>query len=149
MKKILFLCFIAALFCASAYSQILEPVKWSYSVKKMNATEATVYIRATIDKGWHLYSQLAREGGPTPTKFTFTTSKSFEKVGKVIEPKPITMFEPAFMMEISYFETTAIFQQKIKLKDPNPVIAGKVEFMACNDSMCMPPTTVNFNIKVK
>lgn len=149
MRKTIFLCCFALLLTASAYSQILEPVKWSYSVKKTSAATATIFIKATIDKGWHLYSQVARTGGPTPTAFTFQVSKGFELTGKTIEQKPITMFEPVFFMEIGYFENTAIFQQKLKLKGKNVTVKGKVEYMACNDKMCLPPTEREFNIHIK
>ncbi|WP_442591240.1 protein-disulfide reductase DsbD domain-containing protein [Pedobacter sp. AW31-3R] len=149
MRKIIFLCCIAVLFTVSAYSQILEPVKWSYSVKRTSASTATVFIKATIDKGWHLYSQVARTGGPTPTAFSFQSSKVFDLIGKTIEPKPITMFEPVFFMEIGYFESTAIFRQKVKLKGKNVTVKGKVEYMACNDKMCLPPTEREFSIHIK
>ncbi|EDM36503.1 putative exported cytochrome C biogenesis-related protein [Pedobacter sp. BAL39] len=149
MKKTIFLCCIAVLFTASAYSQILEPVTWSYSVKKTSVSTANVFIKATIDKGWHLYSQVARAGGPTPTVFSFRSSKVFDLVGKTIEPKPITMFEPVFFMEIGYFENTAIFQQKVKLKGKNVTVNVKVEYMACNDKMCLPPTEREFSIRIK
>lgn len=149
MRKILFLWCISMVYISNAHSQILEPVKWSYSVKKTSGTTAIIYIKATIDKGWHLYSQTPSDGGPTATQFTFFTSKSFSKIGKTIEPKPITKFEPAFFMEISYFENSVIFQQKVMLLAKDVVIKCNVEFMACNDKKCLPPSVKEFSVPVK
>jgi hypothetical protein len=70
-------------------------------------------IRDTIDSGWYIYSQTVSDGGPIKTSFTFKPAKSFSLVGKPIEPKPITKFEKTFDMNVSYFEKTVTFQQKI------------------------------------
>jgi len=149
MRKTLLMCGLAMLMSIGAFSQIIEPVKWSYSSKRTSATTATVYIKAIIDKGWHLYSQIPSDGGPTPTTFTFAPSKTFDRIGKTIEIKPITKFEPVFFTEVSYFENTAIFQQKVKLKGNGAVVKGKIEFMACNDKMCLPTSEREFSIKIK
>jgi hypothetical protein len=84
--KISFLTLIAALFSITAYAQILNPISWSYASKKTSATEATVFIKATIDDRWHLYSQFVKEGGPVKTTFTFPTSADYILVGKTVEP---------------------------------------------------------------
>lgn len=132
-----------------AFAQLEEPVTWAYSAKKTSATEATVYIKASIEEGWHLYSQTVKPGGPSQTIFTFSPSKDFTLIGKTIEPKPINKFEKVFNMDIAYFEDKVIFQQKIKLKKGATTVKGKVEFMVCNDKQCMPPTEVEFSIPVK
>jgi len=147
MKNLLL--FAAGLFLSlSASSQILKPVKWSYAAKKTSATEATLFIKATIEDGWHIYSQNMADGGPVKTTFTFPTSKVYKLVGKTIEPKPITKFEKSFEMNVSYFEKSAIFQQKIKLIGKNPTVKGSLEFMVCDDQQCLPPETVEFSIPV-
>lgn len=143
------LVFVAGLLSTfSANSQILKPVKWSYAAKKTSPTEATVFIKATIDAGWHVYAQSVPEGGPLKATFTFTPSKSFELNGDVAEPKPITKFEKFFDMNVSYFEKEVIFQQKITLNGKTTV-KGEVEFMACSNQQCLPPETVAFSIPVK
>ncbi|MCZ4244178.1 protein-disulfide reductase DsbD N-terminal domain-containing protein [Pedobacter punctiformis] len=149
MKRSIILCCIVTLFNFSAYSQILKPVTWSYAAKRNGPTEATLYFKATIDKGWHLYSQLIKDGGPVKTTFSFVDSKDFSLLGKTTEPKPITRNEPNFKMEVSYFENSVIFQQKVKLKGKNITVKGNVEFMVCNDKQCLPPEQVDFNIPVK
>jgi hypothetical protein len=130
-------------------AQILNPVRWSYGAKKLNATEAVVFIKATIDAGWHLYSQHVAEGGPVKTTFTFPASKDYTLNGATQEPKPIVRMESAFNMQVAYFERSVIFQQKIKLKKQQTTVKGSVEYMTCNDEKCLPPDTQSFSIPIK
>jgi hypothetical protein len=149
MKKLL-LVLMAVLFTTAAFAQIETPVKWSYTAKKLNATEAVVFVKATIDEGWHIYSQNVKPGGPVATTFTFAPSKAYTLVGKTAEPKAITQYESAFKMNVSYFENSVIFQQRVKLKSAGATtVNGKVEFMTCNDRKCLPPDEVEFSIPVK
>lgn len=148
MKKYFFI--LLVLFVAgTTQAQILEPVKWSYASKRISNTEAVVLIKATLDKGWHVYSQNVPDGGPVATSISFAPSKSFTLVGKTIEPKPITKFEKVFKMNVSYFDNSVVFQQRIKIKAGQPLVKGTVEFMACNDEQCLPPDEVSFSIPVK
>ncbi|HKG07555.1 MAG TPA: protein-disulfide reductase DsbD N-terminal domain-containing protein [Pedobacter sp.] len=147
--KNLILSALCLLFSLTASSQILKPVKWSYAAKKTAKNEATLYIKATIDNGWHIYSQNMADGGPVKTAFTFPVSKAYKLVGKTVEPKPITKFEKTFDMNVGYFEKSVIFQQKIKYTAANPTVKGSLEFMVCDDQQCLPPETVEFSIPVK
>lgn len=125
-------------------AQILKPVKWAYAAKRINKTEAMVMIRATVDNGWHIYSQNVADGGPVRTTFTFPAGKRYRLVGKIIEPKPVTKYEKAFGMNVSYFEHSVVFQQRIKLTSAGPVtVKGALEYMTCNDEKCLPPITSN------
>lgn len=146
MKK-LFLAVVALVISYSASAQIEDPVTWSYAAKKVSATEAIVYLKATMDKNWHIYSQTVKEGGPVKTAFTFTPSKEYMLVGKTIEPTPITKYEKVFSMNVGYFENTVVFQQRVKLKSAKAkAVTGKLEYMTCNDSKCLPPEEVKFSI---
>lgn len=130
-----------------AYAQIEAPVKWSYAAKRISSTEAVVFLRATIQDGWHIYSLDVKDGGPIKTSFTFAPSKEYSLDGKATEPTPVTRFEKAFSMNVSYFEKTVTFQQKIKLKSANvSVIKGQLEYMTCNDKKCLPPEDLDFSI---
>jgi DsbC/DsbD-like thiol-disulfide interchange protein len=140
---------IAISFAAGAHAQILTPVKWSYAAKKTGNTEAVVFIKATIDAGWHIYSQNVKDGGPIKTAFTFPESKQYSLIGKTTEPVPVTKFEKAFGMNVSYFEHSVIFQQKIKLKAAQATVKGKLEYMTCNDQKCLPPEDLDFTVEVK
>lgn len=149
MKKNLFLTLSALIFSISAYSQILNPVKWSYAAKKLNSKEAMIYLKATIEPGWHLYSQHVGDGGPVATTFTFDKSKTYALVGKASEPKPISKFEPSFKMDVKFFEGSPVFQQKVKLTGKTATVKGRVEYMVCDDHQCLPPTEVEFTVAVK
>ncbi len=88
--------------------------------------------------------------GPIPTSFHFTKTTNYDLVGKTSESKLIKKFEPLFNVELNFFEHEAIFTQKIKIKcDKSFEVKGNLEFMVCNESQCLPPTTVNFNFKVE
>jgi thiol:disulfide interchange protein DsbD len=149
MKKITTIVTVLILLALQGKSQILQPVKWSYAAKKTSATEAVVFIKATIDAGWHVYSQFIKEGGPVKTTISFNPSKSFELVGKTTEPKPSIRMEKVFDMEVGFFENSVIFQQKIKLKVKQVTVSGKLEYMTCNDQKCLPPDNIDFSIPVK
>ncbi|QEM13560.1 protein-disulfide reductase DsbD domain-containing protein [Mucilaginibacter rubeus] len=146
MKKLLVLV-TALIISVGAYAQIESPVRWSYAAKKMNDKEAIVYLRATIQNGWHIYSQTVKDGGPIKTSFEFTPSKLYAPVGKTSEPTPISKYEKSFSMNVSYFEKEVVFSQKISLKSPKATaVTGKLTFMTCNDMKCLPPEDVEFNI---
>jgi len=148
MKKLLLI--IAVMFAGrSAFAQIESRVNWAYAAKKVSATEAVVYLKATIDEGWHIYSLNVKDGGPIKTSFKFTPSKEFTLVGKTTEPaNAVTKFEKTFGMNVSYFEDAVIFSQKIKLKGKKASVKGTLEYMTCNDQKCLPPETVAFAVNV-
>lgn len=148
MKKVL-LMMVALFFTVVAFAQIEEPVRWSYAAKKVSATEAVVLVKATIEPGWHIYSQNIKDGGPIATTLTFAPAKEYTLSGKPAEPKAITKYEDVFKMNVSYFENSVVFQQKIKLKAGAATVKGKVEFMTCNDRKCLPPDEVEFSVQVK
>lgn len=127
----------------------MQPVHWAYAAKKTSAKEAVVFFKATIDDGWHIYSQFIKDGGPVKTTISFSRSKEYVLVGPTIEPKPITRIEKVFNMEVGFFEKTVIFQQKIKLKSGQTTVNGKLEYMTCNDQKCLPPDDIDFSIPVK
>src|SRR6478735_12099779 len=109
MKR-LFLAVIALVLSVGAKAQVESHVRWAYAAKKTSPTEAVVLIKATIDQGWHIYSQNVKEGGPVKTSFAFDPSKDYVLLGKPSEPKPITKFEKVFGMNVGYFENSVVFQ---------------------------------------
>ncbi|MGB3948841.1 MAG: cytochrome c biogenesis protein CcdA [Bacteroidia bacterium] len=131
-------------------AQILAPVKWDFKTKKLNDCEYELVFNANIDKTWHLYGQKSYgDEGPIPTSFKFTKNDSYKLVGNVTESKLIKKFEPVWNFELQFFENQAVFTQKVKLKTDKKIdIKGEVEFMVCNESQCLPPTTVEFNFNV-
>ncbi|TVZ25208.1 thiol:disulfide interchange protein DsbD [Gillisia sp. Hel_I_86] len=129
--------------------QIEEPITWDSHLEKENDSIYKLKFTAKLDKGWHLYSQDVEEGGPIATNFTFNNSgATYELVGETSEPNVPTYYDEVFGMEIKYFEDKAEFFQTIKVIDPNAIIEVEVEFMVCDDTMCLPPDTVPFQISV-
>lgn len=148
MKHIFYLFILLAINFGNA--QILEPVKWSTSVVKISNTEAELVATATIDKGWHLYSQNVPEGGPIATTFTFKSNESYLKKGNTKEEDGHTINDPIFEMKITYFENQASFRQTIKLKNKKAfAVNAVVEFMVCDDSRCLPPTEIDLVYKIQ
>ena len=149
MKRITLIFSLLFFTSLGAFAQLDDTVSWSYVAKKTSATEATVYVKATIEDGWHLYSQNVKPGGPNKTIFTFAKSKNYTLVGATTEPKPISKFEKVFNMNVPYFADEVVFQQKVKLNKGAKSVKGKVEFMVCNNSKCLPPSEVEFNVPIK
>ena len=127
-----------------------NPVKWSTAVEKISDKEYILKAKATIQSGWHLYGQYIEEGGPSRTAFTFKKpNKNFELIGKTTEEKGHEVVDKIFDMKIKYFEDKALFTQKIKFTSDNiSNIEGEVEFMVCDDSNCLPPTSEELAFKI-
>ena len=139
MKKI-YLFLLLAISLASVQSQILDPVKWSTSVKKISETEYDLIAKATIEDKWHLYSQEVPPDGPLPTLFTFEKNAAYKAVGKIKESKRVTEHDPVFDMVITFFANTATFTKRIQLTgNKGTTVKGEVEFMVCDDTRCLPP----------
>ena len=148
MKKIIF--FVAFLFASAAsFGQILKPVKWSYASKRVSDKEAVLFFKATINDGWHIYSQTVPKNGPQSTSFSFHSSKAYHLNGKVQAAKPIVKHDPTFDMEVGYYEKAVVFQQKVKLTSNAPTVKGTLTYMVCNDKQCLPPEEVAFSIPIK
>lgn len=129
----------------AATAQILQPVKWSFKTDKISENEVELQFIADIDEGWHVYSTEIPEGGPIPTSFNFEEDERFELSGELSTPEPIVKFDKAFEMTLEYFGEKALFSQRVKLNTGDPfVIKGELEFMACDDSRCLPPDYVEF-----
>jgi len=140
--------FVASLL--SVHAQIYDPVSWSFETKKISDTEVDLIVKASIEKGWHIYSmQIPSEVGPVPTTIKFKVTNDFELVGATKEGKYVTKHDPNFDMELSFHEKTAVFTQKIKLKTNQSFkIKGTLESMVCNDEMCLPPEEIDLNFSI-
>ena len=149
MKKISAL-LISLLWALQGFSQAHNPVTWQASYKTLSASEGEIIITAKIEKGWHTYSQRATTDGPIPTSFTFTPSGKYKLVGKTEESDAHEEFVKAFEANIFVFTDKAEFRQKIKLSGKAGFdIPVKLEYMSCNDMMCLPPKIVDLNVKVQ
>ena len=142
-----FLTFVfAILLSGMAWSQVLEPVKWSFSSEKTGDNEAVLVFTAEIEEHWHLYSQDIPMAPPATTFFFEGDTTLYELVGIVTESEAIEEFDPNFDMVLKYFADKATFQQKIRLLTDEPVkVKGFLNYMCCDDTRCLPPEDVEFD----
>ena len=126
-------------------AQIKDPVKFKTELTPLSDTEAEVVFTAAIDKGWHVYSTDLGDGGPISATFNVDNKSGVELVGK-LKPvgKEVATFDKLFEMKVRYFENTAKFVQKVKLTGGAYAIEGYLEYGACDDESCLPPTQVPF-----
>jgi cytochrome c biogenesis protein CcdA len=124
-----------------------QAVTWSTSYE--NTDEHTIItVHAEIAEGWHLYSQNLDEGGPIPTSFVLEDDSSFTTVGGWAEGEPHVEFDPNFDMDLAYFSDAADFTIKLLPTEEEFTVKGELEFMVCNDEMCLPPTYEDFSVRV-
>lgn len=149
MKKILF-SLIVSFLAFAAYAQIQEPVKFKTELKNVSATEVEIVFTASIEQGWHVYSTDLGDGGPISATFNTDKLTGAQLDGK-LRPvgKEIASFDKLFEMDVRYFEHTAQFVQKLKLTGGDYQVTGYMEYGACNDENCLPPTQVEFSFSGK
>lgn len=124
-----------------------NPVSWSFGTKETATGKTVVTLQATCEEGWHLYAlTLPREDGPFPTVITVAPSSAY-KAGAVVEPPPVEFEDPNFQMLVRYHGHTTEFIIPIeRLAKTAFNVEGSVEYMCCNDKMCLPPVTVKFSV---
>ena len=149
MKKGLTLLILWGLTLA-ANAQMVDPVKFSSKLEMLKGDEAQIVFSAKIDAGWHVYSTDLGNDGPISATFTATKLEGAKLVGKLTpRGNEVSKFDNMFGMKLRYFEGTATFIQKIKFVKPEYEISGYLEYGACNDETCMPPSEVEFHGKGK
>ena len=145
-KRLLYCWLLSVILTLPALAQIQEPIKFKTEWKQNSDTEAEIVFNATIDKGWHVYSTELGDGGPISATFNIDKIEGAETVGKLTPVgNEINEIDPIFGMKVRYFKDKATFIQKIKITDGNYNIKGYLEYGACNDENCLPPTSVDFN----
>ena len=144
-KKILFLIVMVGISLAS-FSQISDPVNWSFELKKTSETTADIKIIASIEDGWHIYGLSIPKDGPSPTTIVFEKIENAQKTGEFQAPSKLEkLFSSEFNMEINWYSENAVFIQKIKFSDASKVkVSGYVKFMTCDDKSCLPPSKRQF-----
>ena len=132
------------LFALIANAQMLNPVKFSTQLKTNKTAEAEIVFSGKIDAGWHVYSTNLGSDGPISATFNVTKLDGVELVGKLTpRGKEIAQYDKLFEMKLRYFEGSVQFVQKVKFTKPNYTIDAYLEYGACNDQNCMPPTSVS------
>ena len=144
MKKLISSLLLSFVVCV-LQAQIKDPVKFKTEFNTLSDTEAKIVFTAAIDKGWHVYSTELGDGGPISATFNVDKTSGIELLGK-LKPvgKEVATFDKLFEMKVRYFENTAKFIQKVKLTGGAYEIEGYLEYGACDDESCLPPTEVPF-----
>jgi hypothetical protein len=147
-KSILFA--MAVLTGTLAMAQSSKQVNWTTSSKKIAEKTYEIHMTASIGGGFHMYSQNVGGDGPIATSFTFTKSPLLDIEGNPKEAgRMIKKYEEAWKHDVNYYENSVEFVQVVKLKsNVKTNVAGKVEFMVCNDHECLPPSTVDIKVNV-
>ena len=144
MKKLISSLLLSFVVCV-LQAQLKDPVKFKTEFNTLSDTEAEIVFTAAIDKGWHVYSTELGDGGPISATFNVDKTSGIELLGK-LKPvgKEVATFDKLFEMKVRYFENTAKFIQKVKLTGGAYEIEGYLEYGACDDESCLPPTEVPF-----
>jgi hypothetical protein len=150
MKKLIAILSLL-IFISGASAQILRPVKWTTEYKKTADCEYEIILKATIDKGWHLYSSvLDPDIGPVPTTVEMKTDANSSLISKLSESTPIKEIEAVWdNKEVLFFANSAWFKRKVKLKNGNAsTITLNVNWIVCNDGTCLPPDDKELTITI-
>lgn len=148
MKK-LYLSLALAIATLTLFAQSNKAVNWTFEAKKLTDNSYEVHMVANVSGNYHIYAQNAGEG-PVSTSFDFTKNPLLAFDGKVKEVGQLKkVHEEAFGSDVKYYEKKVEFVQVVKVKGKAKTsLAGKVEFMVCNDKECLPPSTVNFKVAI-
>ena len=150
MKPTIYFLFGLFLLPMQSWAQAQSPVQWKWSAKQIEDCEYEITFEATIEEGWHLYSAYLPKGdGPIGTTFAFENKDSYTTFGPLTETKPHQEYDPNFLIDVSFHEKQATFNQKARLNGESATISGELTFMVCNDKMCLPPEYVPFSIDIK
>lgn len=145
MKRSILLLLVLSFFSA-VNAQILNPVIFNYSVVKKGNDLYELRVKATLEPKWHIYSVNNPDGGAQATEIKINDGKVVGTVKEIGKLK--TTFEKVFGINQNYFESTVDFVQLVKLKPGEKKITGTVNYMVCNDRLCLPPKEIEFKVKM-
>ena len=150
MKKV-FIFLAAVLITGIASAQLANPVSWAFASKKLSDNVYEVQMVATIQPGWHLYSQTQpKDAIAQPTSFSFNKNPLVELEGKITETGKLEKFKDDELgVSANQYSKLVVFSQKVKLKGKaKTAITGKLSFQTCDDKKCLPPKTINFTVGI-
>ena len=150
MKKIIL--FLSIAFVAISAKAQLNPVMWTFTAQKIADKTYEIHMNATIQNGWHLYSQIQPEDAiANPTGFTLNSNPLIILDGKIKEIGTVEKYHDVKLgVSANQFSNKVDFVQKVKLKAKAKTnITGSVEYQTCDDKKCLPPKTVNFSIAIQ
>ena len=133
---------------STANAEIFDPVSWQFSQTKISENKVELQFTASIDEGWHLYSQDIEESPPATT-FSFIINGDTSII-MVEEPESIQEYDPNFDMILKYFKDEVVFKYNIDISNlKNHTIDGYIDFMLCDEAQCLPPDYIEFSFEVK
>lgn len=149
MKKLLTI-LIGLTAVLTAAAQMQDPIHFHSELKRISDTEAELLFQATIDAGWHVYSTGLGNNGPISATFHADRMEGAQTVGALkARGKEVKQFDKMFGMEVRYFEQAVTFVQKIRFTQPRYDISCYVEYGACSDQMCLPPSSAELKTSGK
>ena len=120
-------------------------VKFTASMKQTAPDEITISFSGVINKGWHVYAPEEKHG-PTAASINIDKIEGARLEGGLKANKPVTKkYEEVWKGEVAFYEDNVVFTQKVKLTGKEYKIEGYFEYGACNDELCMPPSSVDFS----
>lgn len=149
-KSVILTCFVFIASLVSVKAQIVDPVHFTTKLNVISETEAEIVFNATIDEGWHVYSTNLPKNGPISATIHFDKMVGVEADGELTpQGNEIEKMDAVFNMKLRFFEEEATFVQKLKITDASYSLEGYLEYGACNDENCLPPTEESFSFKGK
>lgn len=149
MKKLLTI-LIGLTAVLTAAAQMQDPIHFHSELKRISDTEAELLFQATIDAGWHVYSTGLGNNGPISATFHADRMEGAQTVGSLkARGKEVKQFDKMFGMEVRYFEQAVTFVQKIRFTQPRYDISCYIEYGACSDAMCLPPSSAELKTSGK
>ena len=146
MKKRISFALAMLLTAILCMAQMQQPVHFTVSQKQVSATEVDVVFTGKINQGWHVYSTELGDGGPTSASLTTEVSEGVKASGKLqAQGHEISQHDEIFGMQVRFFEHQVTFVQRYKITAENYHVKGFLEYGACDDKSCIPPTAVDFN----
>lgn len=132
-------------------AQDLQPVKWTFQAEQVSPQTYRVLLTATVERPWAIYSQDTPQGGPLPTTITYHPNPLVLPQGNTREIGTRQQKQDGtFGVEVYYYRHTVTFEQQVRLRsNVTTTLSGTVEFMACDDTRCLPPQTVAFTIPLE
>ena len=122
-----------------------QPVSFTVQQKQVSPNSMEVVFTGKIADGWHVYSTGLPAGGPTSATLHVEQAQGAKPEGGLrIQGKEINAYDPTFGMQLRYFEKQVVFIQRFQLTGQPAKVKGYLEYGTCNDQMCMPPQTVEF-----
>lgn len=151
MKKFLAAAFLLLAANIVTAQMVKNPVQWTATSKKVGDKTYEIHLTANLPDGWHIYSQSTPEGGPEPTKISFTKNPLVVISGDTKETGKLeSRFEPLFGVDVKQYSNNVNFVQTVKLKaNVKTSVDVSVYYMVCDDQQCLPPSTKKFSLALK